>query len=245
MKEVLILEDKEDARLALEHLVKQVDSNARIYMASDEEEAYVIAMKKTIDVFLIDIILHPEIPGDQSGVDFVQSMRTVEKYYFTPIIFITTLYDPKLHMYSTVHCYQFIEKPFDAEKVKDTIRDALRYHTEDTSKKDIVFRVDGLLEKVAIDDIMYIENRNHKVYITTVDDKLRVAYRTCKQMLERLDSDKFMQCNRGTIVNFDYIKKVDSVNRYIYLKNCKDVLEIGPVMQKTFMSEVNGQCCSC
>lgn len=79
MKEVLILEDKEDARLALEHLVKQVDSNARIYMASDEEEAYVIAMKKTIDVFLIDIILHPEIPGDQSGVDFVQSMRTVEK----------------------------------------------------------------------------------------------------------------------------------------------------------------------
>lgn len=34
-----------------------------------------------------------------------------------------------------------------------------------------------------------------------------------------------------------YVKKVDSVNRYIYLQGSKDVLQIGSVMKKSFMQQ--------
>ena len=51
MKEVLILEDKEESRRILEELVKQVQPDADVYAVSSEDEAYAIAMKRTIDLF--------------------------------------------------------------------------------------------------------------------------------------------------------------------------------------------------
>ena len=60
MKEVLILEDKSETRKVLAGLVKEVRSDAVIYEAADEKTAYDIAMKRTIDLFLVDIILHPQ-----------------------------------------------------------------------------------------------------------------------------------------------------------------------------------------
>lgn len=56
MKEVLILEDKSETRKVLAGLVKEVHSDAVIYEAADEKTAYDIAMKRTIDLFLVDII---------------------------------------------------------------------------------------------------------------------------------------------------------------------------------------------
>ena len=117
MKEVLILEDKSETRKVLAGLVKEVHSDAVIYEAADEKTAYDIAMKRTIDLFLVDIILHPQQHDDVSGGEFAQNIRKVDKYLFTPILIITSMYDPKMCMYSSVHCYQFIEKPFDFEKV--------------------------------------------------------------------------------------------------------------------------------
>ncbi len=64
MKEVLILEDKEESRRGLEELVKQVQADAEVYAVSSEDEAYAIAMKRTIDLFLVDIIL---LSGDDGG----------------------------------------------------------------------------------------------------------------------------------------------------------------------------------
>ena len=74
MKEVLILEDKEESRRILEELVKQVQPDADVYAVSSEDEVYAIAMKRTIDLFLVDIILHPETMGDQSGANFMQNL---------------------------------------------------------------------------------------------------------------------------------------------------------------------------
>ena len=86
MKEVLILEDKSETRKVLASLVKEVHSDAVIYEAADEKTAYDIAMKRTIDLFLVDIILHPQQHDDVSGGEFAQNIRKVDKYLFTPIL---------------------------------------------------------------------------------------------------------------------------------------------------------------
>ena len=74
MKEVLILEDKSETRKVLAGLVKEVHSDAVIYEAADEKTAYDIAMKRTIDLFLVDIILHPQQHDDVSGGEFAQNI---------------------------------------------------------------------------------------------------------------------------------------------------------------------------
>ena len=235
MKEVLIVEEKEETRNELVKLVKEVKPDAVVYETSDENEAYVIA----IDLFITDIVLHSGKPGgDNSGADFAINIRTIEKYSFVPIIILSSLYDYKMRMFSIVHCYQFIEKPFDSENVKTVIESAIRYTTKDNRKKYVYFRSNGLLEAVLLDDILYIESRNHQMTVYTINDSFMIPYKTCNKMLMELDSDDFTLCNRRTIINIERIKSVDKVNRYIYMKDIDTVLEIGPVMKKQFLEEL-------
>lgn len=238
MKEVLILEDKEETRKMLAYLVKAVEPDASVYEASDEKEAYEIVMKRTIDLFLVDIILHPEEKGDVSSGHFARNIRSVDKYLFTPIIIITSMYDPKMYMYSTVHCYKFIEKPFDMEKVKKTIGEAIRYRTERKKDSPAIFRVDGVLEMAIIGEIVYIESTDHKLTVRTTKEEFEIPYKTCNRVLEELDCDDFTLCKRGIIVNLEYVRKVDPVNRFVHLSDKFGTLEIGPILKKEFMKKV-------
>lgn len=235
MTKVLIIEDKKESRDLLARIVREIDSDAMVYAVEDEDKAYSITMKKSIDVFLVDIILHPERTGDQSGAVFAQNIRNIERYFFTPIIFITTLYDTKMCMFSAVQCFGFVEKPFDIEKTKKMIAKAMRYHTNELEEKSYIFHTEGLLGSVLVNDILFIESRNHKLHMRTKKDDVIIPYKSCKQILEELDSDDFVKCNRSTIVNMRYIERIDSPGRYIYLKGSDDILEIGPVMKKYFL----------
>ena len=237
MTEVLIVEDKKETRDLLSHMVHEIDPGASVFAVENEDEAYSIAMKRSIDVFLVDIILHPKKTGDQAGAVFARNIRNVQKYLFTPIIFITSLYDTKLTMFSTVQCYGFVEKPFDIEKTKKIIANAMRYHTTEMGERSYVFHAEGLVGAVLLNDIMYIESQKNNLHMHTTKDDIMIPYKSCKKILEELDSDDFIKCNRGTIVNMRYIERIDSPGRYIYLKGCEDVLEIGTILKKSFMEK--------
>ena len=228
MKEVLILEDKSETRKVLAGLVKEVHSDAVIYEAADEKTAYDIAMKRTIDLFLVDIILHPQQHDDVSGGEFAQNIRKVDKYLFTPILIITSMYDPKMCMYSSVHCYQFIEKPFDFEKVQEKDRS-------------LMFRTEGMLEMIAVSEIVYVESVNHRLEIVTTSGRIEIPYKTCNSLLKELDSDNFVLCKRGVIVNLEFVKKVDTVNRYILLADDFGSLEIGPILKNDFIKKMKAR----
>lgn len=237
MAKVLILEDKREARDLLVRMVKEIEAGAQVFAVDNEDAAYAVAMKRTVDVFLVDIILHPENSGDQSGAVFAKNIRNIEKYLFAPIIFVTSLYDTELCMFSEVHCYGFVEKPFDIERTKKLITGAMRYHTDDNRDKTYIFHAEGLLGCILVDDIIYIESRKHKLYIYTIRDEIILPYKTCRKILEEIDSDDFEMCNRGTIVNMKYIERIDSVSRYIYLRNSERVLEIGSILKKKFIEK--------
>ena len=77
---VLIIEDDENQLKMLEQLVLSVNDEVEICKAQNEIAAYNILMEKTIDVFMVDIILNAKKPGDTAGVRIVRKLRTVEKY---------------------------------------------------------------------------------------------------------------------------------------------------------------------
>jgi len=68
LKKILILEDNPVALEHLETLVREVDARNDIYAFDNIKDAYQCAMEKTIDLFLIDIILDTKKPGDASGL---------------------------------------------------------------------------------------------------------------------------------------------------------------------------------
>lgn len=191
--------------------------------------------------FLVDIILHPQQHDDVSGGEFAQNIRKVDKYLFTPILIITSMYDPKMCMYSSVHCYQFIEKPFDFEKVKQTIQEAIRYETVQEKDRSLMFRTEGMLEMIAVSEIVYVESVNHRLEIVTTSGRIEIPYKTCNSLLKELDSDNFVLCKRGVIVNLEFVKKVDTVNRYILLEDDFGSLEIGPILKNDFIKKMKAR----
>ena len=56
---------------------------------------------------------------------------------------------------------------------------------------------------------------------------MKMPYRSCKKLLEEIDNKDFIQCSRFNIVNVKYVLALDSVNRYLILKDGLGNLEIG------------------
>lgn len=229
MKRVLILEDNMQTAHTLTKIVQEVGAKVHIDVADSLEVAYSIALEKAIDVFLVDIILTTVCPGDTSGIRFVQNLREIEKYYFTPIIFITALADPELYAYRDLHSFGYIEKPFEKKQVINLLKRALFYKTPSNEEKRVYLRKEGILYSMELRKIVYIQVRNHKMKIYMNDGEIEIPYKTIKQFLQENERDELIQCNRYSVINKEYIENVDFANRFIKLRGKKDLVEIGLV----------------
>lgn len=238
MKTVLIVEDNVRSMEMLVKIIENLRTDVEIKTASSQEEAIILTMKYNIDLFMLDIILNASNPGDVSGMKFAEHIRTFQKYKYTPIIFITALEDPELHAYSDLHCYYYVEKPYDAEKVSTVISEALEFPAVHNAPQNVFFRKDGILYKKEISEIIYIENSRSGQTVYCINGNLKLPYKPNKKILEELASDKFIQCSRYHIVNRDYIDKIDTVNRYIQLKGLKTPIEIGNSYKKKFLRNI-------
>ena len=58
---------------------------------------------------------------------------------------------------------------------------------------------------------------------------------------QELDSDNFVLCKRGVIVNLEFVKKGDTVNRYILLEDDFGSLEIGPILKNDFIKKMKAR----
>ena len=242
MKTVLIVEDNLRSMEMLKKIVKDLNMNVTIKTATNQDEAYAIAMKSNIDLFMLDIILNPRNSGDVSGMNFANTLRETKKYEYTPVVFITSLEDPKLYAYSDIHCYYYLEKPYDVKKVSQILIEALTIPQIKKEVQYVYFRKDSILYKKDISEIIYIENTRAGQRVCLINGQLNLSYKPTKNILEELNSNCFIQCNRYVIVNKDYIDTVDITNRYIKLKNSDKQLELGTAFKKNFLKELmNGK----
>lgn len=231
-KSVLILEDNYKTLEALEKIVKNLSKEIEIYKVQTYEEASQTVFLYKIDLFIIDIILSTQKPGDTSGLQFAQTVRKMEDYKFTPIIFVTALSDPQLYAFKQLHSYGYLEKPFSLNKAEKLIQEALEFDLKHHKKEDIYLRKDGIWYSISLEDVVYVEVSNHLITINFEDDKLDIPYITIKQFMEKAGNG-FLQISRSTAVNKNFIQYIDLANRYIRLKDKhRRMLEVGPVFSK-------------
>lgn len=233
-KNILIVEDSVAALKRLQQIIEEIDKETKVRLAYNSSEAYQMAVQYTIDVFLVDIVLDVKANSDVSGIEFAQRIRNLDKYAFTPIIFTTSLVDPKLYAFTNIHSFAYLEKPFSTEEVKNVLMKALEYTTQREKDKKLYFRKEGLLFAVNILDVVYIENYFRRLKIQTEEEVMEMPYRSCKKLIEEIDAVDFVQCSRNAIVNIKFIAAVDLANRYLILKGDYGRVEIG----KTYVKSV-------
>lgn len=227
MRRVLILEDEKNTLEWLKKIVKSC-GDVEVFACDNAADAYKCAMETTVDLFMADIILDSKISSDTSGLKFIDSMRQIPKYSFTPVLFVTSLEDPKLYSYEELHCYKFIEKPFDEEWVRKQVNECLRFGTDVPKQKMLYLRKDGIIIAIRKNEIVYVEMLKQKLYLHKSDGStIHVPYMSMSQINKRIDNPDMVQCRRNIIVNTMYISNIDIVDRVIQLKNGMGSLEIG------------------
>ena len=233
MKNVLIVEDNQTMLQHMTDIVQEADIKNQVFAYDNVKDAYQCALRREIDLFIVDIILDTERPGDSSGLSFVDDIRQVKHYAGTPVIFVTSLEDAKLYTYEKLHCYRFLEKPFEPETLRRLAEECLSFSNTQRKDKILYFRKEGIILSVNREDIVYAGSNRHIISIHTKrPDTLTIPYITLKQLLEELDSSDFIQCSRNTIVNKKYIHNIDYVNRYLQLKDGFGTVEIGAKYKK-------------
>lgn len=233
MKKILILEDDLSMRGHLSELIGEVDIKTEIFSFSNVKDAYYCALERRMDLFIVDIILDTRQPGDSSGLKFVENIRNVKHYGLTPVIFVTALEDTRLYTYEKLHCYSFIEKPFDPKELKRLVRQCLCYPAGRQEGKNLYFRQDGILLVVEQDDIVYIECVKHVIHIhTKKEDFLEISYIPLKKLMIDLDNPDMIQCSRSTIINKRFVYNIDFPNRIVQFKDGFGKAEIGSSFKK-------------
>ena len=224
---VLILEDSAQTADVIRRIILEKNDRVQVEIAATAAQAYAISMEKSIDVFMVDIVLDTEHPGDTGGMKFAQNIREIPKYYFTPIIFITALADPELYAYKDIHCFGYIEKPFDKKQVEKLLETALLYSTEVRENKKVFLRKDGILYALNLLEIVYIQVCHHKMFLYTRDGSIEIPYKTIKTFQQENESMHLLQCNRSTLINGRYIEYIDTTNFLVKLRGVNEAFEIG------------------
>lgn len=237
-RNVLIVEDNRACMEALTELTRKCDTVGAVFCVDNSADAYKYAIENEIDLFLVDIILDGKNAHDISGIVLIDHLRKMMRYEFTPVIFITSLVDEALNAFHNLHCYDYIEKPFDLEKVGKIISTALKAPLCDDRESGVFYyRKDGVLYALNIDRMIYLETSFRNVMIYTLDETIEIPYVSLKNFMKDLPRRHFIQCSRNVVVNRRFIEYVDKVNQMVKLRNGK-VVKIGGRMKKGFFEEL-------
>ena len=237
-KQILIIEDNKRCMEKACMLINQIDG-VFIHKAESSEKAYRYALEYHIDLFIVDIILDTSIPGDVAGTKFVETIRKIDRYAFTPIIFTTSLEDADLYAYAQLHCYRYFEKPYDNEEFINVVKETLKFETVKKERRYYSYKKEGIHYTVKVEDIVYFQNDRYNVFIHCKDrEVIKAPYKSIKNILLELKSDRFLKCNGKTIVNVDFVDSTDPVNRYVTLIDSYGMLDLGERLKHSFLEGI-------
>ncbi len=166
-------------------------------------EAYNILQKEKIDLLLLDI----EMPG-MNGIELTRNIGKKG-----PIIIFTTAKKDYAVEAFELHVADYLIKPVTPsrflqaiERAKE-VQQANSRELHDTDNEFVFIRDSGILKRIKLDDILYLEAMGDYVKLHT-QQKFHAVHSTLKAIEERLPDTKFMRVHRSYIVALDKIEAI-------------------------------------
>lgn len=213
MIHILVIEDDEIQRNNLVKIISSVSDEIRIHEADCKDDAMEIAMKYPISFMYIDIMLK-----NSTGLDFAKELREIPRYQLTWLIFLTTHVDYMLEAFKEIHCYDYILKPYDKQKIIDTTKLLIENKYEqqrvfEDEREAIVIELQGTTYKFFADQIVFIEVslRTCMVHLKTETHTLNRM--PLKKLLEMIESDFIIQTHKSFAVNVRLIDRLEKISR--------------------------------
>lgn len=237
MSKILIVEDNTATAKRLKQFIHNIDSSLEPIVCSKAGEAYQVAGKEAVSLFVIDIQL-----ADYKGTNLARQLRSLPEYKYTPIIFETALAGEELFAYRDLKCYGFLIKPFTESEFRSVFSEALGLSAQMRNpSKTIQIEQKQFILEYNISDIVYLEAFGKKIAIHTSSKSLgikedMISGYTLSGIYALIDDPAFVQCHKSYIINKNYIAKIDKVNRQIVLRGVEQTVPVGNKYQTLIWS---------
>lgn len=227
--ECIIVDDDEMSQKAMKHLVSQVPFLNLVGIYSNASEAIDALNKTNVDLMLLDV----EMPV-VNGLEFIKSLKN------PPITILAT--SKKDYAIEAFECdiIDYLVKPIAVDRFFSAIEKSK--HFFETNHKNaarishecIFIKVNGILTKICIKDILWIEASGDYIQINTSEKKY-TTHSTLKAIENKLPADKYIRVHRSYIVSIDNINSIDDNTIVIH----KQLIPVGFVYKENLTRRLN------
>lgn len=206
MAKILIVEDDDLQRNNLKSMLHELGNEYDILVSPSASHALELLKAHNIDLFYIDIHLRSE-----SGLKLAKHIRKIPGYDLTWIVFITSHVNYMLEAFKEVHCYDYILKPYDRSTIYSMTRKLLSdksVNPDPTEKKYLFVDINGVLVRLNIDNIVFIEVFGKVCVIHTTIGAYEVKNLSLVKLLDAIPDNKLIQSHRSYAVNMRHIQRI-------------------------------------
>lgn len=205
MIRIAICDDERNVRSYIHLLIRKQEIECEIteYASADEY----LSSGTEHDLLFLDI----ELNGSASGMDGMSMARWIRGMELTrqPIIIFVTGYEKYVYDAFDVDAFQYLLKPIDEQKFAEVFSRAARkiLFESEQKKKTLVIQCGSESKVILLDNIYYLESRNHKIVLHLKGGELE--YYAKIGALEEELRGQFYRIHRGYLVNFVYVEGYD------------------------------------
>jgi len=221
----VILDDEPFAHQVLEHYINQQPRLQLVAGFRNSVQAYEYLNNHKVDLLFLDI----EMPLI-NGINFLSALT------HKPNTIFTTAYKEYAFEGFELGVVDYLLKPFSYERFVKAI-DKINQTTDvsvPVADMLVIKEKDSLLN-IKQQDIIYIEGCKDYIKIITSDRQF-IIYHTLKGILQRLNTDVFLQTHRSYIVNKAHIARITQ-EKLIMLN--ETVIPIGQSYKQAFFKGIN------
>ncbi len=168
---------------------------------SAEELLFEQEKQYSFDVLLLDI----DMKG-MSGMELAHKIREKEKEL--PIIFVTNRKEYVFEGYE-VNAYRYLLKPLSEEKLFPLLDEINSASKEE--KRYIIENIEGEMQKISLDSILYLEVNGHYTSLHTADNccyQLKKSLADLEEELAKVSEKQFVSTHRSYLVNLGHVERV-------------------------------------
>ncbi len=208
MPNILIVEDDDIQRSNMKAMLQELGQDYRVLDSSSAYHVLELLKSNVIDLFFIDIHLRNE-----NGLKLARHIRKIPGYELTWIVFVTSHLEYILEAFKEIHCYDYLLKPYDKATIQGLIKkllfDASRGANTAEERKYIFVDINGIMAKIFINDIIFIEVFGKLCVIHTTKGAYEVKNLTLSGLLGLIPDNRLVQSHRSYAVNTNYIQSIN------------------------------------
>lgn len=223
----IVEDDKNYAESLRKYIVRyENESNQRFQVTWFQDgEDIVESYKANYDIILMDI-----------EMQFMDGMTTAEEIRKSDsevvIIFITNMPQYAMKGYE-VEALDYVLKPINYFAFSQKIERAIKRMTH-RQKKYIQISYKGKMKKLDVNEIWYVEVQDHDLFFHTSEGEFSQRG-TMKEIEETLNEEAFFRCNKGYLINLDYVNGVEGSDVLVG----EDKVQVSRSRKKEFLDALN------